>query len=257
MGRRNRSKRGWDEEDDSDGDLGKAELDWLSKRQKTSQENKTTKQQQVDSSDVATTVSTNNPEQSPQTEPGDEHSPLTSASSSSPKDKVERLRLKKQRQKQRRREKKAEKSAADAEIKQSNMESEKALQSKLKKEMEKKAKIKSAQNKFITVAKGVQYQDLVVGKGPTVSHRKKCRVSYVLRSKSHTSGKIIDSSKNYGFRLGKGEVIAGYDIGLQGMRVGGVRRLIVPPAAGYGQRDVGAGRGADLFFEIELLHVAP
>jgi len=256
MGRRNRSKRGWDEED-SDGDLGKAELDWLSKRQKTSQENKTTKQQQVDSSDVATTVSTNNPEQSPQTEPGDEHSPLTSASSSSPKDKEERLRLKKQRQKQRRKEKKAEKSAADAAIKQSNMESEKALQSKLKKEMEKKAKIKSAQNKFITVAKGVQYQDLVVGKGPTVSHRKKCRVSYVLRSKSHTSGKIIDSSKNYGFRLGKGEVIAGYDIGLQGMRVGGVRRLIVPPAAGYGQRDVGAGRGADLFFEIELLHVAP
>ena len=48
------------------------------------------------------------------------------------------------------------------------------------------------------------------------SSRKKIRVSYTLRSKSHTSGKIIDSSHNFGFRVGKGEVIKGWDIGLEG-----------------------------------------
>jgi FKBP-type peptidyl-prolyl cis-trans isomerase len=57
--------------------------------------------------------------------------------------------------------------------------------------------------------------------------------------------------------LGKGEVISGWDIGLEGMKVGGVRRLIVPSGAGYGNKDVGAGRGADLYFEVELLYVAP
>ena len=89
------------------------------------------------------------------------------------------------------------------------------------------------------------------------SSRKKIRVSYTLRSKSYTSGKIIDSSHNFGFRVGKGEVIKGWDIGLEGMKVGGSRRLIVPPGAGYGQKDVGAGKGGDLYFQIELLHVAP
>ena len=90
------------------------------------------------------------------------------------------------------------------------------------------------------------------------SSRKKIRVSYTLRSKSYTSGKIIDSSHNFGFRVGKGEVIKGWDIGLEGMKVGGSRRLIVPPGAGYGlYKDVGAGKGGDLYFQIELLHVAP
>ena len=42
-----------------------------------------------------------------------------------------------------------------------------------------------------------------------------------------------------------------------GSKLGGVRRLIVPPEAGYGNKDIGGGRGAILYFEIELLHVAP
>ena len=88
------------------------------------------------------------------------------------------------------------------------------------------------------------------------SSRKKIRVSYTLRSKSHTSGKIIDSSHNFGFRVGKGEVIKGWDIGLEG-EFGGARRLIVPPGAEYGNKDIGAGKGGNLFFQIELLHVAP
>ena len=117
---------------------------------------------------------------------------------------------------------------------------------------------RQSQQQYTSVAMGVKYQDLIIGKGPAVQHRKKVRVSYTLRAKSHTTGKILDSSANFGFRLGKGEVIKGWDIGLQDMRVGGTRRLVVPPSAGYGfNKDVGAGRGADLYFQIELLHVAP
>jgi len=116
---------------------------------------------------------------------------------------------------------------------------------------------KQASNEFESLRKGVKFLDLKVGNGPVVQHRKKIRVAYTLRAKNHTNGKIIDASKNFGFRLGKGEVIEGYDIGLEGMRVGGIRRLIVPKQAGYHNDDIGAGRGADLFFEIELLYVAP
>ena len=132
------------------------------------------------------------------------------------------------------------------------------MQKEQESEKKKKSKEKHATQSFRTLNKGVKYLDLVLGKGPMVQHRKKVRVSYTLRAKSHTTGKILDSSNNFGFRLGKGEVIQGWDIGLEGMKVGGIRRLIVPSSAGYGSnKDVGAGRGADLYFEIELLHVAP
>lgn len=121
----------------------------------------------------------------------------------------------------------------------------------------KRSKERHTTQSFRTFNKGVKCLDLVVGKGPMVQHRKKVRVSYTLRAKSHTTGKILDSSKNFGFRVGKGEVIQGWDIGLEYMKAGGIRRLIVPPQAGYGNKDVGAGKCADLYFEIELLHVAP
>ena len=187
--------------------------------------------------------------------------PATGTSSS---DQIDRLRAKKQAQKQRRREKKARRKKKEET---SRIEQDQAIQQqKAKAEQEKKAKQRKQKQKqkqkpssqqFQTLRKGVQYRDLVVGKGPEVQHRKKCRVRYVLRTKSHIAGKILDSSQSFAFRLGKGEVIAGWDIGMDGMRVGGVRRLIVPPAAGYGNKDIGGGRGAILYFEIELLHVAP
>lgn len=50
-------------------------------------------------------------------------------------------------------------------------------------------------------------------------------------------------------------VIKGWDIGVVGMKVGGRRQLIVPPKAGYGGEDIGAGPGAVLFFDITLLHM--
>jgi FK506-binding nuclear protein len=115
-------------------------------------------------------------------------------------------------------------------------------------------KPKEEQTKYDTVTSrlGVTYQDMVLGKGPVVQDRKKVHVKYALH-KHNKTGKKLDSNDNFGFRLGKAEVIAGWDIGLEGMRQGGVRHLMVPPEAGYGKKDIGAGPGGILFFKVTLL----
>ena len=241
MGRRNR--RSWEEGEDDYG-LERAEKNWLQRRHATK------RQKTKDEGDKIID------DETPDTDTPTSQKNDTCSSSAKKDDKIERMKLKKQRQKERRREKKAAQSAIAAEIQQSR-KTEQALRDKLKKE---KIRIedRQSQQQYTSVAMGVKYQDLIIGKGPAVQHRKKVRVSYTLRAKSHTTGKILDSSANFGFRLGKGEVIKGWDIGLQDMRVGGTRRFVVPPSAGYGfNKDVGAGRGADLYFQIELLHVAP
>jgi FKBP-type peptidyl-prolyl cis-trans isomerase len=104
-----------------------------------------------------------------------------------------------------------------------------------------------------TMRMDVQYKDIVMGKGPAVEDLTLLTVSYKL--KGGKFGAVIDSSKKFTFRVGKGEVIKGWDIGLIGMQVGGKRELIVPPKAGYGSQDIGAGPGAMLFFEITLLSI--
>jgi FKBP-type peptidyl-prolyl cis-trans isomerase FkpA len=74
-------------------------------------------------------------------------------------------------------------------------------------------------------------------------------------------GKQFDSSRDSGqpfeFQLGKGEVIAGWDEGIAGMKVGGTRMLTIPPAMAYGPNTVGnlIPPNATLFFEVELLGV--
>ena len=77
-----------------------------------------------------------------------------------------------------------------------------------------------------------------------------------------TDGKEFDSSKKRGqpfkFQLGSGQVIKGWDQGVVGMKVGGVRKLIIPPQMAYGDRDVGGGlipANSTLVFEVELLDV--
>mmetsp|Transcript_25212 Transcript_25212/g.37239 ORF Transcript_25212/g.37239 Transcript_25212/m.37239 type:complete len:262 (-) Transcript_25212:107-892(-) len=105
-----------------------------------------------------------------------------------------------------------------------------------------------------TLPMGVQYQDTVVGQGlDCVENKNLVTVKYRLTGGKF--GRLIDSSNSFTFRVGKGEVIQGWDIGVQGMREGGRRRLVVPPKAGYGSQDIGAGPGAILNFDITLLKI--
>lgn len=109
-----------------------------------------------------------------------------------------------------------------------------------------------------TTATGLMIEDLTVGAGDLASAGQRVTVHY---TGWLTDGTKFDSSKDrndpFAFPLGKRQVIAGWDEGVQGMRVGGVRKLTIPPALGYGARGA-AGvipPNATLVFEVELLGV--
>ena len=101
-------------------------------------------------------------------------------------------------------------------------------------------------------------QDLVVGTGATAATGDLVTVNYV---GTLTNGTKFDSSYDrnqpYTFRLGAGAVIAGWDQGVVGMKVGGKRRLTIPPSLGYGSQPNGPiPANSTLIFEIELLSIA-
>jgi peptidylprolyl isomerase len=110
----------------------------------------------------------------------------------------------------------------------------------------------------ITTKSGLQYLDVEEGQGAVAVTGKSVTVHY---TGTLRGGKKFDSSLDrdepFTFRLGVGQVIRGWDEGVAGMRIGGKRKLIIPPELGYGSR--GAGNvippGATLFFEVELLGV--
>jgi FKBP-type peptidyl-prolyl cis-trans isomerase len=113
--------------------------------------------------------------------------------------------------------------------------------------------------KTVTTESGLKYQDLKVGDGTEAKKGSKVMVHY---TGTLESGKKFDSSVDRGqpfgpITLGEGRVIKGWDEGLQGMKVGGKRKLIIPAKLGYGER--GAGEvippNATLIFEVELLKV--
>jgi peptidylprolyl isomerase len=85
--------------------------------------------------------------------------------------------------------------------------------------------------------------DLTVGDGPEARAGSRVRVHYV--GVAYSSGEEFDASYNRGepleFQLGAGRVIAGWDQGVAGMRVGGRRKLIIPPDLAYGDRGAGGG----------------
>ena len=105
----------------------------------------------------------------------------------------------------------------------------------------------------------LQITDLTVGDGPEARPGQRVSVQYV--GVSHSTGNEFDSSWNrnepFEFPLGAGMVIAGWDQGVAGMKVGGRRQLVIPPRLGYG--DQGAGRaikpGETLIFVVDLLGV--
>ena len=111
---------------------------------------------------------------------------------------------------------------------------------------------------------GLQYQDLVIGKGAEAVAGRPVKVHYTgwLQNPDGSAGQKFDSSKDRGdpfvFPLGGGRVIRGWDEGVAGMRVGGMRKLTIPAALGYGARGAGGGLippNATLLFDVELLGV--
>ncbi len=100
--------------------------------------------------------------------------------------------------------------------------------------------------------------DLIEGTGAAAASGDTVTVQYVLAT--YSSGKVIQSSwtsRPFSFQLGAGQVIPGWDKGVVGMKVGGRRELIIPPALGYGAQSPGAGIAPNdtLVFVIDLLKV--
>src|SRR3989344_3958503 len=105
---------------------------------------------------------------------------------------------------------------------------------------------------------GLTIEDLIVGTGATASAGKKVTVQYL---GTLTDGTKFDSSYDrdtpFDFSLGAGEVIKGWDYGVEGMRVGGKRKLTIAPELGYGMTGAGSiiPPNATLIFEVELLNI--
>ena len=102
-------------------------------------------------------------------------------------------------------------------------------------------------------------EDITIGDGPVAGAGQTVRAHYV--GVAHSTGEEFDASWNRSdpleFRLGVGMVIAGWDQGIEGMRVGGRRRLTIPPHLAYGDRGAGGAikPGETLIFVVDLTDV--
>ena len=115
---------------------------------------------------------------------------------------------------------------------------------------------------MITTPSGLQYEDTVLGSGAQAAAGQQVSVHYTgWLYDDAVKGAKFDSSKDrndpFRFGLGASMVIKGWDEGVQGMKVGGTRMLVIPPELGYGARGAGGviPPNATLLFEVELLGV--
>ena len=114
---------------------------------------------------------------------------------------------------------------------------------------------------IITTDSGLQYEEITLGDGAEAKAGHNVTVHYTgwLRNADGSAGAKFDSSKDrndpFEFPLGAGRVIQGWDEGVQGMKIGGKRKLIIPSALGYGARGAGGAipPNATLIFDVELL----
>lgn len=106
-------------------------------------------------------------------------------------------------------------------------------------------------------ASGLKIEDIKLGDGAEAKAGQSVSVHY---TGTLVDGTKFDSSKDRGepfvFDLGAGQVIKGWDQGVAGMKVGGIRKLTIPPELGYGSREIGPiPANSTLIFEVELLGV--
>lgn len=122
----------------------------------------------------------------------------------------------------------------------------------------------TSQKPEVTVPAGeppadLQIEDLVEGDGPEATAGRPVDVHYV--GVAWSDGKQFDASwdrgDTFGFRLGAGQVISGWDQGVAGMKLGGRRRITIPPHLGYGAAGAGGviGPNETLVFVVDLLGV--
>jgi len=105
---------------------------------------------------------------------------------------------------------------------------------------------------------GVMISDVLVGQGAEVKPGELVSVNYIL---SLADGTVIQNSKDFGapfkFTFGAGDMIAGWELGFAGMKVGGVRTITIPPELAYGDKQVGPiPPNSTLIFTIELLDIS-
>ncbi len=123
-------------------------------------------------------------------------------------------------------------------------------------------RVDAATNQVIEMPNGLKYTDTKTGDGATATPGNKVSVHYTgwlynNGAKGTKFDSSVDRGKPFQFTLGAHQVIAGWDEGVAGMKVGGKRTLIIPPELGYGARGAGGviPPNATLMFDVELLGV--
>ncbi len=112
--------------------------------------------------------------------------------------------------------------------------------------------------KAMTTESGLKYEDLVVGTGESPKPGQQVTVHYTGTLEDGTKfDSSLDRNQPFTFQIGVGRVIRGWDEGVMSMKVGGKRKLVIPPQLGYGARGAGGviPPNATLVFEVELLGV--